>query len=290
MSQPSAESDDTEKQLSAVPVTRIQKNVLGLGDGPRNDLIVAIGEFVGTFMFLFFAFAIAQAANSSTSETDPGKLIMISLGFGFSLATNVFIFFRVSGGQFNPAVSLALALVGAISPIRAAICAVSQIIAGMCAAAVVSAITPGEILFANSLGDGVSKSRGLFIEMFMTIQLCLAVLFLAVEKHRARPMAPLGIGFALFINHLVGVYFTGAGMNPARSFGPAVAIPSFPVYHWIYWVGPIMGAIFSAGFYLTLKFLHKETANPGQDDDGFNDFIAYLESRKEILDSKIRLD
>ncbi|KAK7204506.1 aquaporin-like protein [Myxozyma melibiosi] len=256
--------------------------VLGLPDGLRNHFVAMVGEFCGTFLFLFFAYAIAQAANSTTdaiSTPNPAQLVMISAGFGFSLAANVFTFFRVSGGQFNPCVSLSLALVGAISPIRAAICSFAQIVAGIAAAAAVDSLTPGPILYANSLGEGVSKTRGLFLEMFMTAQLCIAVLMLAATKHRSRPMAPLGIGLALFIDHLVGVFFTGAGVNPARSFGPAVVIPSFPVYHWIYWVGPILGAIIAAGLFHFLKFFHYETTNSSQDDDGFAEIEESLKSR-----------
>lgn len=76
----------------------------------KNHFVAALGEFVGTFLFLFFAFGGTQTANQSTStstaDTGPNlqQLMYISLIFGFSLAINVWIFFRVSGGLFNPAV------------------------------------------------------------------------------------------------------------------------------------------------------------------------------------------
>ena len=74
----------------------------------RHLLIACIGEFVGTFLFLFFAFAATQVANNLLGENpmDLQTLMYISLAFGFSLAVNVWIFFRISGGLFNPAVSL----------------------------------------------------------------------------------------------------------------------------------------------------------------------------------------
>lgn len=210
-------------------------------DAVRNHFIAAMGEFCGTFIFLWCAFVIAQIANEDTAVASPGshpsQLIMISFGFGFSVMFSVFCFFRVSGGNLNPAVTLALLLARAIPPVRAVIMWIAQMVAGMAAAGAASAMTPGEIKFANALGGGCSKSRGLFIEMFGTTILCLTVLMMAVEKHRATPMAPMAIGISLFIGHLVCVYYTGAGLNPARSFGPAVAARSFPVYHWIYWLG-----------------------------------------------------
>lgn len=90
---------------------------------------------------------------------------------------------------------------------------------------------------------------------------------LAVEKHKSTFLAPVGIGLALFIAELGGVYYTGGSLNPARSFGPCVANRAFPHYHWIYWVGPLLGAILAAGFYWFIKGVEYQTTNPGQDFD-----------------------
>lgn len=65
-----------------------------------------------------------------------------------------------------------------------------------------------------------------------------------------------------------GVYFTGGSLNPARSFGPAVVLQSFDSYHWIYWIGPLLGAILAVLFYRLIKALEYETANPGAEGDG----------------------
>lgn len=192
---------------------------------------------------------------------------MISLGFGFGVMVGVFLFFRVSGGNLNPAVTLTLVLAGAVPPIRGALMMISQMIAGMAAAGAASAMTPGEVAFANGLGGGASRSRGVFIEAFGTCLLCITVLFLAVEKHKATFMAPFVIGIALFLGHLICVYYTGAGLNPARSFGPCVAARSFPDYQWIYWVGPILGSVVAFAIWKLFKFLNYETCNPGQDAD-----------------------
>ena len=80
-------------------------------------------------------------------------------------------------------------------------------------------------------------------------------------------IAPVGIGLALFIAELVGVYYTGGSLNPARSFGPCVITGVFDAEHWIYWVGPAAGAILAVVFYKFIKILEYEVANPGQDDD-----------------------
>jgi aquaporin related protein len=140
----------------------------------------------------------------------------------------------------------------------------TQLIAGIAAAGVTDGLVPGPLGVANKLGEGASIPQGLFLEMFLTAQLVLTVYFLAVEKHRGTYLAPVGIGAAVFVAHLAGTSFTGTSINPARSFGPAV-LTGFPGYHWIYWVGPGLGALLAFGVYRLLKWLEYQTANPGQD-------------------------
>lgn len=245
--------------------------ILGMSDSVRHHLIAVISEFCGTFLFLLFAELICQIAMQDPNipapgeGSQPGALVMVALGFGFSVMSSVFIFYRVSGGHLNPAVTACLAMVKACPPVRAVLLIITQLVAGICASEAVHGMTPGPVKFNNALGGGASRTQGLFIEMFATIILCCTVLFMAVEKHRGTFMAPFAIGIALFIGHLFAVYYTGAGINPARSLGPNVAMKSFPTYHWIYWVGPFAGSFFSALLWYILKFLHYETANPGQD-------------------------
>lgn len=103
--------------------------------------------------------------------------------------------------------------------------------------------------------------------MFLTAQLVLVVFMLAVEKHKSTFLAPIGIGLTLFIGEIVGVYYTGGSLNPARSFGPDVVTGSFPHYHWIYWLGPALGALLSTGLYVMMKVLDYEKVNGTQDRD-----------------------
>lgn len=91
--------------------------------------------------------------------------------------------------------------------------------------------------------------------------------------------AILGIGLSLFVAELTGVYFTGGSLNPARSFGPAVVNTSFVHYHWIYWLGPILGSVVAAGFYKLIKILEYESANPNQD----TDHAAKVQRKKHLL-------
>jgi aquaporin related protein len=136
----------------------------------------------------------------------------------------------------------------------------------MSAAAVIEAILPGPLMVSTNLS--VSIARGIFIEMFCTSLLVLTIFMLAAEKHKATYLAPIGIGLALFVAHLVGICYTGAGLNPARSFGPCVATKNFPEYHYVYWVGPFMGTLLAVGMYKIVKLVEYEIINPGQDSDG----------------------
>jgi hypothetical protein len=76
---------------------------------------------------------------------------------------------------------------------------------------------------------------------------------LAAEKSKDTFIAPIGIGLSLFVVEIAGVNYSGASVNPARSFGPCVAAADFPGYFWIYFVGPILGALLAAGFYHFVK-------------------------------------
>ena len=224
----------------------------------RSHFVAMCGEFIGTFLFLFFAFSGTQVANTQTAPqtsttiaqaSNPAQLLYISLCFGFSLAVNAWVFFRISGGLFNPAVTLGMCLVGALPYIRGILLTVSQILGAISAAAVVSVLFPGPLDVRTALRIGTSITRGLFIEMFLTAQLVFTIFMLAAEKHKATFIAPVGIGLSLFIAELTGpvpktdrslymltpsgVFYTGGSVNPARSFGPEVVLHTFHHYHWV---------------------------------------------------------
>ncbi len=159
----------------------------------KNEVIAAVGEFVGTFLFLFFAFGIATVAQNPTQPQLPGltsstlnqsQLLYLSLGFGFALAVNAWLFFRVSGGLFNPAVALALVLTGNLTVIRFPIAVLMEFLGALAAAGMSQVLIPGGNNASVSLAPGTSVARGFFIEFFLSLELLLSVLLLAGEKHR----------------------------------------------------------------------------------------------------------
>lgn len=180
-------------------------------------------------------------------------------------------------------VALGLFLCGAIPSIRLATVFIAQIMASVAVSWLLEALLPGELQVGTTLAPSISLAQGVFIEMFLTMQLMIAILLLAVEKHKATHLAPLGIGFALFVGHLAGVYFTGASLNPARSFGPAT-VSGFSADHWVYWVGPITGAAVASGVWRLLRKLQYQTANPGQDFDDLEAerFVIPVHAAREV--------
>jgi aquaporin related protein len=152
-------------------------------------------------------------------------------------------------------------------------------LAGMCSAGIVSAILPGPLNVSTTLGANTSIAQGVFLEMFLTSLLVFTIFMLAAEKHKATFLAPVGIGLALFVAELVGVFYTGGSLNPARSFGPCVVTKNFPGYHYIYWFGPVMGTLLAWGMYRIVKSVEYQTVNPGQDFDD-HEVSFHIQNRK----------
>ncbi len=111
-------------------------------------------------------------------------------------------------------------------------------------------------LGAHGLGAGITPGGGFVAEIVLTFALVFVVFATAVDPKGPGHLAPLAIGFTILADHLVGVPITGAGMNPARSFGPALAAGVWD-NHWIYWIGPLVGAALAALIY-EFVFLRSE--------------------------------
>ncbi|KAK3615034.1 hypothetical protein LTR56_026850 [Elasticomyces elasticus] len=213
----------------------------------QAHLVAMSGEFVGTFMFLFLAYcghtmSVDQSPISGTGPDGTNSattVVYISLSYGLALLVTVWTMYRISGGLFNPAVTLGLTVTGNIPFVRGLLLFPVQIIASMVAAGV-----------------------------FLTAIFIMNILMLAAEKSKDTFIAPIGIGLTLFICEIAGVFYTGASLNPARSFGPCIAGRNFQSYHWIYWIGPLLGALVASGYYHFVKFFNYEDANPGQDSSG----------------------
>jgi aquaporin related protein len=117
-------------------------------------------------MFLLLSFGGTHIANlpggtvTAQGGANTPNLMFISISFGFSLMINVWIFFRVSGGLFNPVISLALALAKVITPLRGLLMSIAQLLGGIAAAALIDGLMPGPLNVGTNLGGGISIAQG----------------------------------------------------------------------------------------------------------------------------------
>ncbi|KAH7927689.1 aquaporin-like protein [Leucogyrophana mollusca] len=232
----------------------------------RQDCKAAALEFVGTTFFLLLGLGGIQAASgeSGTNASDIEHVLYISTCMGLSLLVSAWLFYRVTGGLFNPNITLALLLVGVIKPVRFVLFCIAQLVGAIAASALLIALTPGPLSVGTFLQSNLNSAQGVFIEMFITTALVVSVLMLAAEKHTTTPFAPVGIGLTLFACHLFAVFYTGAAMNTARSFGPAAVTGFGYSQHWVYWVGPFLGSLLGSAFYTLLKYMNYMELNPAQ--------------------------
>ncbi|KAH7323955.1 aquaporin-like protein [Rhexocercosporidium sp. MPI-PUGE-AT-0058] len=257
----------------------------------RGHVVAVIGEFLGTLVFVFLAFAGVEVAGASSNKeqgegvstappaASPSQLLYASLAAGFSLAVTAWTFFRISGGLFNPVISLGIALIGAITWARCALLCVAQTVATIAASYMVYGLFNGGLNTGTTLGGGTSPAQGVVIEMLLTAQLAFVIFMLAAEQHAATYLAPLGIGLSFFVAELVGIFWTGGSLNPVRSLAPCIVNHSFTSYHWIYWVGPISGVILAVLIYKLVKALEYESVN-GEHNDSLDLLPRIIQSRK----------
>jgi MIP family channel proteins len=168
---------------------------------------------------------------------------------------------HVSGGHFNPAVTIGVLAVNKIDGKKASAYLIAQLAGAAAAGYLLRLIVPEHIwqqvnLGTPRLGAGITVAQGALIEVILTFFLVLTVFGTAVDpKGSWNAIAGFGIGTVLIFDILVGGPLTGASMNPARTFGPALA-SGFWDHHLVYWVGPIAGGIVAALLYSAL-FLKK---------------------------------
>src|SRR5713101_9330818 len=215
-------------------------------------------EFLGTFALVFFGAGSICADRYLQSSGGIG-LLGIALAHGLAIAIMVSALGHISGGHFNPAVSIGFWVTKRIGTMEVFLYWAAQILGGMAAAFVLKAFIPEETWRAVALGTpelvrDFSRLSAMILEAVATFFLVFVVFATAVDERGAfRAIAGFGIGLTITLGILVAGPYTGGALNPARAFGPALAS-----HHWlnqlIYWVGPLGGG-FLAGLVYDSVFL-----------------------------------
>jgi aquaporin Z len=201
-----------------------------------------LAELLGTFLFFVIGMSSIQAVGVLGGAAP--LLVVVPLGFGLGLLAAIFSFGHISGGHFNPAVSIAMAIDERLSPMDAAGYIVGQVIGAIGASTLVLVVWNQAAVAATitAPGSGFSDVQALILETVLTAIFMLVIL---TSTRHAAGMAPLAIPLTLVSIHLAAVPFTGASVNPARSIAPALIGGDLSKL-WIYLVAPVVGAVVAA--------------------------------------------
>lgn len=219
-------------------------------------------EFIGTFLFVFFAAGAACADQMLRSASQAGIGILgIALVRGLAFAILVCALSQVSGGHFNPAITLGAWVTRKINSLQAIFYGVVQVLAAMAASWSLTRLIPEQIWRAASLGTpdlaaNVSRTQGIMLELLLTFSLVFVFFATVAEaKDSLSRFGGFAAGLVIFVGVVAVAPFTGASMNPAMALGTAVAS-----HHWsnhgVYWAGPMLGGVLGAWLYHVL-FSHE---------------------------------
>jgi aquaporin Z len=197
----------------------------------------SLAEFAGTFLFMTIGYLSVAAIGAAAPPTS--GLLIVPFSFGFGLLAAIFAFGHISGGHFNPAVTVAMALDRRTTPMDAAGYIVAQVAGALVAAAVVLVAFDQATVAAGVTkpGAGVTEIDALIIETILTAGFIAVIL--AATRHAAS-LAALAIPLTLVAIHFASANLSGASVNPARSIGSALVGGDLTSI-WVYLVGPIVG-------------------------------------------------
>lgn len=213
----------------------------------------ALAEALGAFTLIFIGAGSIMTADFARSGTG---LVGIALAHGLAIGTMVAALGHISGGHFNPAVTGAFVLTGRLPASSGVAYVIAQLIGASIAAFFLTAVFPQTIKITTALGTpalgfGITQGTGIVVEAILTFFLVLTVFGTAVDARGPRAVGGLFIGLAITMDILLGGPLTGAAMNPARAFGPALFSGAWN-NHWVYWIGPLLGGGVAGLLYQTI--------------------------------------
>jgi len=205
-------------------------------------------EFLGTLLLVLFGTA---ATLGPAGETD---VVKVSLTFGLTLHCLIQAMDHISGCHVNPSVTIAMLVARYMSVTRTILYIIVQCLGGIAGSFILYRITPEDERYGmgvSRINPGMSEGHAFVVEAICTFVLVLTI-FGSTDARRndVKGSISLAIGIAAVATHLFGIPYTGASLNAARTFGPAVVVGGDAWdHHWVYWAGPAFGAIVAAGIY-----------------------------------------
>jgi aquaporin Z len=220
--------------------------------------IKLVAEFIGTFWLV-----LGGCGSAVLAAAFPGVgigLLGVSFAFGLTVLTMAFAIGHISGCHLNPAVTLGLAASGRFKWNEVVPYWIAQVIGGIAAAALLYLIASGKAGFelsgglaSNGYGEHspgkYSLTAGLITEVTMTFMFLMIILG-ATDRRAPQGFAPIAIGLALTLIHLISIPVTNTSVNPARSTGPALIVGGWALQQlWLFWVAPLVGAALAGTLY-----------------------------------------
>jgi aquaporin TIP len=201
-----------------------------------------VAEFVGAFTLIFIGGGAGIVSGSD--------IVAVALANGLAIGIMVSNVGHISGGHFNPSITLGFLVTRRITPVLALVYWASQLLGAISAAFILRYLfQKGAVAAFAAPAPHTSDARAFVLEAIMTVFLVWAVWATAVDPRGAfKAVAGLAIGLTITIDVFVGGPVTGAAMNPARAFGPELAGGTWNGW-WIYWAGPVAGALLAASVY-----------------------------------------
>lgn len=214
----------------------------------------SLAEFFGTALFVFIGVCSTRDTDMDSSyDVTPASVTSVALGHGLGLMSMVAAFGHISGGHFNPAVSTGAFIAGKLNVFAYIAYFFAQIFGAIVGSLFVRVIGVNYVYTGvHMLSPEISVIQGIFIEMMLTCFFVSTILNCATDKASdAKHIVPLCVGLSLAASIFAGFHTSGASLNPARSFGPVVAISGHPQHpaailwqnHYVYWIGPLLGAL-----------------------------------------------
>lgn len=216
-----------------------------------SDARAYAAETVGTFILVF-----AGPGAAVINEVSGGAVTHLGIGLSFGLAVMVAIYAtgHISGAHINPAVTIAFAIAGHFPKRHVPAYIVAQL-AGAAAAALVLRLLFGVVADLGSTVPSGGAGQALGLEVVITSFLMFVIMAVATDLRAVSAHAAIAIGGYVTLAAIFSGPIAGASMNPARSFGPALLSGTW-ADHWVYWAGPIAGALLGAAVYMLVRSGH----------------------------------